>query len=676
MKSIVNRIINRPWFYPLALLLVGIATYGLMIPRLGFYWDDWESVYLYYLSNPAVGFGYYAERPFSVLPYLVFFPVAKMTPVVWQSLALLLRCGGILFLYFTLNTVWPRQVICNRLIGILLLVFPGYLLQPVSTAFNQHLSVFLLFTLSLYLTVLAIKNQKLFWLFMPLSVITGVVQCFMMEYFVGLEIIRPILIWFMLRSKQEENNGAVFRKTVLIWLPFIIGAGVYGWWRLIYLPTFLQSDPNTPVLLKTILSSPKQGFIDLVNYAIQDARYLLAISWTRPSSPDVLDLNSKITIFSWFIGILIAILTSIYLSCRPMGNEPKIEISSIQMIFLGSVALIGGGAPVWVLGRQITSGKWSDRFALASMVGAVILVVSAWDWLLRTRTQKQCFFAILMASSISLQIYNCNKFRLDWEKQLDAYWQLSWRIPNLKPGTAIIGSGAFSEKSSPYDGIYIINLLFDQQISENPRYAYLDIDQFPSYNYRPDVAIVNTIRGGGQFYGNTSQAIGIFMKDTRACVRVLDSIYSEDPKFTDDVNKLIVISNLDSILTNNGTVSPNPSVFGKEIRHDWCYYFEKADLARQMQDWQTILKLRSEAESKGLTPEMGAEYLPFIEAYAQTGHWSDAYQLSLAAKNLELEDGLNNTLCNNWNRFLIITTGSDTDFLNQAKTEFCSVQVN
>ncbi len=82
MKAVGSKIIRNPWFFPLALLLIGIIAYGLIIPALGFYWDDWEGVYLYSMHDPSISFQYYASRPLSAIPYLILFPVAKMTPVV------------------------------------------------------------------------------------------------------------------------------------------------------------------------------------------------------------------------------------------------------------------------------------------------------------------------------------------------------------------------------------------------------------------------------------------------------------------------------------------------------------------------------------------------------------------------------------------------------------------
>jgi hypothetical protein len=182
IKNITLRAIASPWFYPLALLFIGIIAYGLMLPRLGFYWDDWEGVYLYRLHDPAISFHYYAERPLSALVFLALFPFIKMTPVVMQALALLLRWGGVLLIYSMLNLVWPGRKGLHRWIGALLFVFPGFFDQQVAVAFTPHLATFLLFSGSLFLTALALRDRRRFWLWMPLSSLLGLTQILKNEY--------------------------------------------------------------------------------------------------------------------------------------------------------------------------------------------------------------------------------------------------------------------------------------------------------------------------------------------------------------------------------------------------------------------------------------------------------------------------------------------------------------
>jgi hypothetical protein len=654
IKNFVYRLFDSGWFYPLALLMIGIISYALMLPRLGFYWDDWESVYLNRLQIPSISFLYYAERPVSAIAYLIFFSFIKMSPGVTQIISLLLRWGGILFLYFTLNIIWPKQVWQNRWIGALLFVFPGFLVQFVSAAFIPHLTADMFFTCSLFLTLLAIKDHKHFWVWMPLSVVLGILQIFMLEYFVVLEIIRPILIWLMLMPQGDRKNR-VFWKVLRYWSPFLIGLLLFCGWRFFYLPTTMVSDPNSPGLLKMLFQFPIQGLVELAKLGWKDIGYLLFGVWANPVSPELVDYSSKTVWLGWILGLVSAILFSLYIKRR--HDESTTEKRNLgQRFLLGAIALFAGAFPVWATKGNIDGGAWSDRFTLAPMLGAVILAVCVIDWLLGKKVQKQWPLVLLLASSMSLQFYTGNKYRLDWENQRDLYWQLAWRIPSMKPGTAIIGRRIFSGKSSYYDATYIINLLFDKQVQASPRYAYFDIYHLTPDYYYPNIPLTFSTRSGN-FFGNTSQVVGMYFDASGGCVRLLDPVYTADPDPNSNLKHLISISNLNLIVSSDTPTSPDRAIFGDEPSHGWCYYFEKADLARQMKDWHTVLQIGIEAESKGFNPVRGAEYLPFIEANAQTGNWSIAMELSQSA--IQMTPTMEPVLCAVWNHFKSLLPGSD-----------------
>jgi hypothetical protein len=648
MKSLIQKTINNPRFFPLALLLMGVIAYGLIIPSLGFYWDDWEAVYMYYLHNPAISFHFYGARPFGSIPYLILFPLAKMTPIVWQVVALLLRWAGILFVYYTLNLLWPSRQRLNRWLAALLFVFPGFLEQPVSVAFSQHLTTYLFFTCSLFFMVLALKKPGLFWLWMPLSVLLGGLQIFMMEYFVGLEIIRPVLIWFVMRSdhKEQKKSGAL-GKTLLYWSPFLLVLIGYLYWRLAYLPSTLPADPNNPALLRTIIASPRKGLATLAVMIYQDILNLLLYVWPKAFlDPAKMDISTKRVWLAWLCGAIAGAAYFFY-SKYSQAKKPGDGRTSGQLVFLGIMIILFGTLPVWATGEQISVGKWSERFTLAPMLGAVLLIVVLIDWLFRTDRQKQILLTLLLGISVSGQMFNQIVFRDDWETQRDIYWQLHWRVPSLKAGTALFGRGTFTDKSSYYDGFYTINLLLDGSARIIPNYAYFDIYHAFYEDYKPGIPLTQSFHNI-QFSGNTSQAIVFDFGVRGGCVRVLDSIYENDPDISSSVAELFDISDVTNIKPSPNQM-PNPDIFGLEPAHTWCYYFEKADLARQMQDWKTILQLKTEADAHDYGPDLAAEYLPFIEAYAQTNQWEQAYQLSLTAH--ETGSGSGMALCNAWRRY-------------------------
>jgi hypothetical protein len=126
----------------------------------------------------------------------------------------------------------------------------------------------------------------------------------------------------------------------------------------------------------------------------------------------------------------------------------------------------------------------------------------------------------------------------------------------------------------------------------------------------------------------------------------------------------MAVTNPSQIIPDADAPLPDPEIYGPEPDHDWCYYFQKADLARQVQDWQTVIALYQESQSLGFKPSVGAEYLPFIEAYAQTGEWQKAYELTRAAQKTNA--GLKKMLCTNWSRLGLLPS-ADSAIVEQAK---------
>ena len=106
-------------------------------------------------------------------------------------------------------------------------------------------------------------------------------------------------------------------------------------------------------------------------------------------------------------------------------------------------------------------------------------------------------------------------------------------------------------------------------------------------------------------------------------------------------------SNVNQIVMNPSTHARPPArIFGAEPPRCWCYYFEKADLARQMLDWQQVAQLGDEARQLGFRPSDSSEWLPFIEGYVQVGRYQDAEEVVSQALSVDpaIEPSLGN-LC-------------------------------
>jgi hypothetical protein len=121
-------------------------------------------------------------------------------------------------------------------------------------------------------------------------------------------------------------------------------------------------------------------------------------------------------------------------------------------------------------------------------------------------------------------------------------------------------------------------------------------------------------------YPNYRNILVLSQPTAVSCVHVLDGAHPEfSQNELDSIRVIAPYSETEHVLTEEAPHAPPAVVFGPEPDRGWCYYYEKADLARQQGNWQQVSKLGSEAFGKGLFPADGIEWMPFLQAYAATG---------------------------------------------------------
>ncbi len=667
----LKRFSNKPWFYPAALLLVGLVAHGYALGSLGYFWDDWEVVFLLNTRNLPLLYGYFAyDRPFA-WPYQAMYAVFALNPIAWHLMTLLLRWAGVLLLYLSLRLLWPRYDSHLRWLGLLLLVYPGFLQQSISAAYNRHFTAFFLFALSLYLMAVAVRKPKRAWFLFPLSWLIAFVQIFTIEYFVGLELIRPVFLWLLLMQDGKAQKSRALGKALLLFLPFFFLLGFYGWWRLIVFPSTLHklNYAGDYKMLDEFHISLAAGVLAVVTRAFYDLIYSTVQVWLAGlTKPDALTFQGKVAWFALGAGTLLAALFALFQDGGVESNDQQ-RGSRLSMFLFGLFAFLVSGLPFWITNRQLSgTGRWDDRFSLAPMLGAGLMVIALIAWLVRARQQK-ILLALLLVCSIMVQILTVNKYRLEWNIESDYYWQLAWRVPALMPHTAIFSLEQPSVSIPGYDASFAMNVLFHGNIVDGATpYWFFTNNRFLNFNFKPGKAISYTDRNL-KFSGNTSDAISIVHQGQDRCLQVLDSVYAGQPFYALDQEQLVGVSNVSRILPS-GSSAPDPDIFGPEPPHTWCYYFQKADLARQLQDWQSVLSLEKQAKALGLAPKFGAEYLPFIEANARTGDWQKAYELSLSAQAVISE--MDPLLCSTWIRLAALPS-ADLSVVDRAKQAFsCS----
>ncbi|HAV78106.1 MAG TPA: hypothetical protein DCX53_12220, partial [Anaerolineae bacterium] len=138
--------------------------------------------------------------------------------------------------------------------------------------------------------------------------------------------------------------------------------------------------------------------------------------------------------------------------------------------------------------------------------------------------------------------------------------------------------------------------------------------------------------------------------DPPSCLRLLEPDLDSNNRFILDeslMREASALSNADRITAQQTAVLP--AIYGPEQEHGWCYYFQKADLARQMGEWGEVVTLGEKAFALDDFPNNPVERFVFIEGYTHTGDWKRALQLSRESYRVSKEY-VGPLLCQLWKR--------------------------
>jgi hypothetical protein len=225
-----------------------------------------------------------------------------------------------------------------------------------------------------------------------------------------------------------------------------------------------------------------------------------------------------------------------------------------------------------------------------------------------------------------------NHYRRDWVTLKEMLWQLSWRAPALEPGTLLLTYNLPFTYYSDNSLTAPTNWTFapENKSLDLPYYlAFTDVrlgGSIPSFEEGKEV-----IQGyrNATYTGSTSQAL-VFFYSPPGCVWIIDPVRDQTlPVFPSELSDPMKISHLSQISPEaNSPAQPPAKIFGSEPEHTWCYYFEKAELARQQKNWEQVINLGDKAFARGLSTSRAHELLVFIEGYARTGNWLRAIDLA------------------------------------------------
>ena len=633
-------------FLILLTLVVGVA-YGIGITGLSFYGDDWIYIYNYHIAGPE-SFALFqrTDRPHSAWIYLLTTSVFGESPLAYHLFVLLLRWLAVILLWRVLTKAFGEHRSVNTA-ALLFAVYPGFQQQPIAVEFVMHFAtlVLVLFSLWLMQTACVVPIKKAVPL-LTISLMSGGLAIFTCEYFIGLELVRPLLLYFtMLKTTVEIRKTPVLKRTAVFYIPFFLVTIFYFIWR-VFIFSFTSYAPK---LLIALQENPLNGLRQLCIKIIQDLSTVLfrayRMIFTRPADVSL----------SAAALILLIVTAAVFLILRRSSGSSDTK-TNLRLLLLGAALLLFSGIPYWGTFLDVSVDFPWDRSTLSFSPAAAIVIA-----VLLNIVFKPDFFCaaagLLTALSVLFHVQNTKVYINEAAKMNDYFWQLAWRVPALDEGT-IIATEAFPlDRYSDNDLSPVVNWQYSPEAQGlNYHYKYFDLDLRENYFYS-DIStphpVEHTYRSHS-FSSNTGKTLGIFYRKN-GCMQIIDEFNTGYPALPESLIRISGLSEPGLIRTNPETPARPPVPIGPEPGNSYCRYFQNVTLAQQSGDTAAAYAFASEALNGDLHPTYAADLAPLVLAFLQSADYESADAM-LSSSQVGSNDW--NYLCGYWQSHLS-GTGDD-----------------
>ncbi len=589
----------------LSLLLITFLTmlaYLPLIPFLGFYSDDFFFGYVSHFYGVAgIMQSLIIDRPFNgYLLVLNYFILGLSDNVLlWHFFMFFIRLLGGYALFFLLKKIWPNRLLIDTSITLLFLIYPGFLQQVLPLGFENLITTLTLWIFSLFFTVYAIKESKRFKFisFTLIALILQINSFLQLEFFIGMEVLRLLIIVLVLKTKISFKT---IKETFRFWSPYITCLLLFVLWR-IFLFKSTREVTNISWVIETYYSNPFWILripIEIITSLLQT----VILAYFFPIIINFIRIPLENTAFSLILGIISGI--SMYLYYKKFHHNDK-KIGR-DLFLIGLISILASLIPIVISGRYVRMFSVFDRYTITSIIAVSFTIVGLLFFKASNKV-RQVILILLVSFSVTSHLMNGYWHKIMWDKQKDFWWQLYWRAPNIQSNTMLILDFPPVTQNTLFKDI--INKVKWYRFYWAEEQIWTEGNLFFNYNNPPS----------DHFHGDFLADKDVVEKIKNKSVETFNNrniVYTRDFKnstiiTTPSDTSCLKVLNGDKLIKTSLPIVPPKHIFGSEPPHNWCYFFQKASLARQFKDWDALSQLKKEVTEKGLSPKDPNEWLPF-----------------------------------------------------------------
>ncbi|MHC1784276.1 MAG: hypothetical protein AB9891_16240 [Anaerolineaceae bacterium] len=633
----MKKFLDHPLFTPMLLLAVSLLSYGGLILRPGVFGEDISVLWLYQRSGLDGLHAYFGEgKPLAALITTGLIGLGEFQIWVYHLLAVVLRWLGAWLFWLLVREVWPKNDGKALLTALIFLVYPGLKNTPIVISIFPHLMSMALTAAGFFLIYRGIKFRQHRWRYLIPGWLSGV-SLLLSHYFIGLELLKILLIWAGWKRVEQKNNTETLKKTILTWLPFggfLLARWIWGF------P--IPSD-----------QSIAGSFRNSAGTIIRSLMDVLVLVWRQivriPDDSSEMLTYGLTVIFSGLI---------VFLALRKKMKSPydagtKGVSWRDEFLWVGLIALLAGGVPLWFMQESISLTYPASVSLLAFLPGVAILTAGLLDTLLLPRFQVG-LAAILIALSVGVQLQNSNVFIKEWGKAEQIVQQLQVRLPAVKEGALLISEQVPLDYYSEENLTALFNLVYFPARNSNTE-GLLYLDASSAIQEAQKDSPINVDHRGFRFSGQAT-SVWIFHQPEEGCLRLLQAGQVDLSGLPQKLAQTLEVYFSDFTYVEPGSV-PIQEIFKVPTGAQRCILLGMIEQAGQRGDWQTAVNTMEQAGSFLCEVDHPYELIPLIETAAHAGQVELMMEISNEAAG---NHGGSYELCNTFERLNLANDVSDS----------------
>jgi hypothetical protein len=631
MRSFQFPKLREEWASTLLIVLVTLLTYAPFIGQLGFYRDDW---YLIWMAEHQGWNGiidlFRGDRPLFGWFYALDYLLLGSNPLGWHLLGLFVKLVSAFAFLWLLRSLWPQHKIETTVITLLYVVYPGFYQQPNVGTFMNHLMAYAGAILSLACTVQALKTNaplgRIVYTFFGL--LLAAFYIFTYEALIGIEAVRALLIGYFYYRQKAEHWKTAIRPTLSKLSPYLLLSAGFLFWRLFVFQAVRRAT-RVDILMGDYLSLPLYNAMRLTVETFKDVFESSILAWMVPYYQFTFSARYRDLGIAFGLTILVLVLLAGYSLVSQRRSEVDYESQHkpyLDWLVLGIMIVFVTTLPVVAAGRHVFFSIQWDKYTLQSSFGVALLAGGFVLHAIRGRL-RWVALALLLFSGVVTQAFSAMYYRDFWEAQRAAWWQLSWRAPQIAEGTTVIASlPGIYQLAEEYEVWGPVNLLYHrgEPLKISGQVPYPEI----TLNLASRLQEERLVRGTVTVKRDYGQVLVVSMPDNASCLHVYNGALGLSLTESPTVAMMAPYSDTSWIQASADPPAVPTQIFGSEPQHDWCFYYQKMNLALQTGNWTEATRLAEEAISRDLRPAETAEWLPVLFAYANSGQEKRVKQTS------------------------------------------------